>query len=114
MYTQKYYEMIIKSKDLVETYMRYQDPDAKLSAELTKALRTQVYVNSINWRAAIATVIVCGGFENYDFLMPTTRRCVENFRRIRRDLSKGRTLSVDVWKSYFQTSTYTNHTRLSF
>ena len=114
MYNNKYYRLITQAKDFVEDVMSQRDPGQSLAQELTDALRTRKYCSSINARAAIATVIVTGSFENYEFGMPRTVDCLKAFRRTRTALSKGRKLQFEAWRYDFNTAEYWGHETFSF
>lgn len=99
MYTNKYYMIAIKAKEFV-SYCIDQGADPLYevyTGEMTRTLRSNRYCPSINTRAAIASVLASGLFlESGQFMMPSTRCVLDNFKYARRQLSDNRPIEVSV------------------
>lgn len=50
--------------------------------------------DSITKRAGLASVLTCGVIVDGIFMMPSTKKCLDNFRDVRRKLSKHKRLEV--------------------
>lgn len=94
MYNEKYYKMVVWAKEAIEKVIQEQDVDYMLN-DVSTFIRSKKECNSINIKAAVATVVCVGGLVNGQFMMPCTKDCLTNFRKVRRDLSKGRKLMVE-------------------
>lgn len=97
MYTNKYYMMIVQAKCDFGDVLVTHDIDEFLTEEFVRVLRGRSVENGINKRATIATILTTGSIVDGQFMMPSTRDCLNNFRRVRNALSKGRKLYVTVY-----------------
>ena len=97
-----YYEFIKTTKEDVFEELNKLDINGghgynEIVNNLTKRARKD---KSINQEAALVTVLSLGLWMdedgNIDFVMPSTRKCLEKFRHIRRAISKG----VTIFKCY--------------
>lgn len=99
MYTHKYYTMITGAKEFVAYCIdQGADPLHEIHAgDMSRTLRTRKFCPSINTRAAVAAVLTSGTFlESGQFMMPSTRACLDNFKYARRRLSDSRPIEVSV------------------
>lgn len=99
MCTNKYYSMITGAKEFVARCIdEGVDPLYKIhTGAMSRTLRSRQYCSSINTRAATAAVLISGTFlESGQFMMPSTRCALDNFKYARRRLSDNRTLVVSV------------------
>lgn len=99
MYTHKYYSMVVGAKEFVDTVINegadplYESRTGKMS----HTLRSREYCSSINTRAAVAAVLTSGTFlESGQFMTPSTKLCLMNFKYARRQLSDNRPIKVSV------------------
>ena len=97
-----YYELIKTTKEDVFEELNKLDINEghgynEIVNDLTKRTRK---TKSINQEAALVTVLSLGLWMdedgNVDFAMPSTRKCLEKFKHIRRVISKG----VTIFKCY--------------
>lgn len=99
MYTQKYYNLAVVAKGFVcHCIDEGADPLHEIRVgKMTHTLRSGQYCSSINTRAAVASVLASGLFlESGEFMMPSTRCVLENFKYARRRLSRNRPIEVSV------------------
>lgn len=99
MYTNKYYKMITGAKEFVAYCIdQGADPLHEIHAgDMSRTLRSRHYCSSINTRAAVASVLASGTFlESGQFMMPSTKLCLMNFKYARRQLSDNRPIEVSV------------------
>lgn len=98
MYTQ-YYKLVTGAKEFVSTCIeKGADPLHEIyTGDMTHTLRSRKACPSINTRAAVAAVLASGTFlESGQFMMPSTRLCLMNFKYARRRLSDNRPIEVSV------------------
>lgn len=98
MYT-KYYKMITGAKEFVSHCIdEGADPLHEIyTGKMSHTLRSREYCTSINIRAAVAAVLTSGTFlESGQFMMPSTKLCLMNFKYARRQLSDNRPIEVSV------------------
>ena len=98
MYTQ-YYTLVTGAKQFVEHCIEEgADPLHEIrTGSMSRTLRSKCYCPSINTRAAIASVLASGTFlESGQFMMPSTRHVLDNFKYARRRLSDNRPIEVSV------------------
>ena len=97
-----YYELIKTTKEDVFEELEKLDIHGghnynEIVNDLTKRVRK---TKSINQEAALVTVLSLGLWMdedgNVDFAMPSTKKCLEKFKHIRRAISKG----VTIFKCY--------------
>ena len=99
MYTHKYYNLVTRAKEFVAYCIdQGADPLHEIHAgDMSRPLRSNQCCPSINTRAAVATVLTSGTFlESGQFMMPSTRACLDVFRHVRKQLSNQRPLVVSV------------------
>ena len=93
-----YYDTIVAAKETVIEEFEKLDINGghdynEIVNDLTKRARK---IKSINQEAALVTVLSLGLWMDedgdIDFAMPSTRMCLEKFKRIRRAISKGVTI----------------------
>ena len=97
MYTNKYYDAVVQAKLNFDEVLSSHDIDELLTEDFIRVLRGRTVVDSINKRAVVATVLTTGSIVNGQFMMPSTKDCLNNFRHVRKALSKGRKLHVTVY-----------------
>ena len=98
MYTH-YYKLVVGAKEFVEHCIdEGADPLHEIHAgSMSRTLRSRRYCPSINTRAAVAAVLTSGTFlESGQFMMPSTRHVLDNFKYARRQLSNNRPIEVSV------------------
>lgn len=99
MYTHNYYSLTIRAKEFVyQCIDEGVDPLHEIcTGEMSRILRSRHICPSINTRAAIASVLASGTFlESGQFMMPSTRLVLDNFKYARRRLSDNRPIEVSV------------------
>jgi len=99
MYTEKMYNKVIWAKDFVAQCIdEGVDPLREIGdGRMAHTLRSRRYCSSINTRAAVASVLASGTFlESGQFMMPSTRLVLDNFKYARRRLSDNRPIEVSI------------------
>lgn len=100
MFKKKYYDLIVKAKELISEVLEEYDISA-LCEDARILLHNRVLCDSINMRAALLTVLSTGCIVNgTQFMMPGTYECLCHFRDIRKKLSKGRKIEVPDFHRY--------------
>ena len=98
MYTQ-YYKLVTGAKEFVDHCINEgADPLYEIRmGKMSHTLRSREYCSSINTRAAVASVLASGTFlESGQFMMPSTRCVLDNFKYARKRLSRNRPIEVSV------------------
>lgn len=99
MYT-KYYSLVTGAKEFVARCIDQEGVDLLHEIHvgtMSHALRSRQGCPSINTRAAVASVLTSGTFlESGQFMMPSTRHVLNNFKYARRHLSDNRPIEVSV------------------
>ncbi len=99
MYTHKYYKLVTGAKEFVAYCIdQGADPLHEIHVgDMSRTLRSRQVCPSINTRAAVAAVLASGTFlESGQFMMPSTRIVLDNFKYARRGLSRNRPIEVSV------------------
>lgn len=99
MYTHRYYAAVTAAKELVGKYVEENDDllNVVMSGEASYVIRSNSFSRNITAKAALASVLASGTFlETGQFMMPSTRACLDVFRHVRKQLSNQRPILLMV------------------